>query len=100
MLLSTELMTFGEFLGYILNKKNISVAKLANLTNTKSRNTIQRLLKDESGMDLIQHFKEELVMVDSLKFTPLEHTQLEESIEVSKFGKNLLMARNTLLCLF
>lgn len=98
--MENELMTFGEFLGYILNKKNISVAKLANLTNTKSRNTIQRLLKDESSMDVIQHFKEELVMVDSLKFTPLEHTQLEESIEVSKFGKDLLMARNTLLCLF
>lgn len=93
-------MTFGEFLGYILNKKNISIAKLANLTNTKSRNTIQRLLKDKSSIDVIKNFKKKLIMLDPLNLTPLEHTQLEESIEVSKTGKKSLLARNTLLYLF
>lgn len=98
--MNNELMTFGEFLGYILKKKHISVAKLANLTNTKSRNTIQRLLKDKSSMDVIQNFKKKLVMLNPLNLTPLEYNQLEESIEVSKVGKTSLLARNTLLCIF
>jgi hypothetical protein len=48
--INNELMTFEEFLGYTLNKKNISATKLASLTNTKSHITIQRLLKDESSL--------------------------------------------------
>ncbi|SHH91797.1 helix-turn-helix domain-containing protein [Clostridium grantii] len=92
-----QLLTFGEYLSVILKKKNISITKLANLTNTKSRNTIHRLLKDESSIDVIESFKSKLIRLDPLSLSASERKQLNKSVEVSKVGKDKYYARNVLL---
>lgn len=95
-----DLLTFGEYLSVLLNMKNISISKMANLTNTKSRNTIQRLLKDESSIDIIQDFKTKLVAIEPPWLTSIELELLEKSVGVSRIGKDKSYGRNILLELF
>jgi hypothetical protein len=44
--------------------------------------------------------KKSLVILNALNLSPLENNQLDAFIEVSKIGKNSLLVRNTLLCIF
>lgn len=99
-ILSAECMTFGELLSNIIKSKNISVTRLAELTGMKSRNSIQRILKDESSINVIEAFKAKFMELDTLRLSTSELEQLEESIEVTKIGKNTLCARNILLQVF
>jgi transcriptional regulator with XRE-family HTH domain len=98
--LSDDLMTFGEFLRNIMKDKNISVTKLTELTGIKSRNSIQRILKNEVSICAIQAFKERLLKVTSLDLSPYELQQLGQAIEVTKIGKDAFHARKILSQLF
>ncbi len=98
--MSADVMTFGEFLNAIIKSKNISATKLAEITGMKSRNSIQRILKDESSINVIEAFKTKLIELDPLELSPSEQEQLEQSIEVSKVGKDTFGARRILLQVF
>lgn len=93
-------MTFGEFLNNIIKNKNISVTRLAELTDMKSRNSIQRMLKDESSIKLIEVFKTKLIESDPLSLSASELEQMKQSIEVTKVGKDTFDARRILLQVF
>lgn len=93
-------MTFGEFLSNIIKNKNISVTRLAELTDMKSRNSIQRILKDESSIKLIEAFKTKLIESDPLSLSVSELEQMKQSIEVTKVGKDTFEARRILLQVF
>lgn len=79
--MSDDLMTFGEFLRNIMKDKNISVTKLTELTGIKSRNSIQRILKNEVSICAIQAFKERLLKVTSLDLSPYELQQLGKPLK-------------------
>ncbi|MEL7655616.1 MAG: helix-turn-helix transcriptional regulator, partial [Bacillota bacterium] len=98
--MNDDRMTFGEFLCNTMKNKNISVTKLAELTGMKSRNSIQRLLKDEVGICTIEAFKEKLINTEFLNLSPYELQQLDESIEVTKIGKDVFRARKILSQVF
>lgn len=93
-------MTFGEFLSNIIKSKNISVTRLAELTDTKSRNSIQRMLKDASSIKLIEAFKIKLSESDPLSLSASELEQMKQSIEVTKVGKDPFEARRILQQVF
>jgi len=90
-------MTFGEFLSSLLKSKNVPVTRLTELTGIKSRNSIQRILKDECSINLIEAFKSKLIDLDPLNLSASEVEQLEQAIEVSKAGKDTVAARRILL---
>lgn len=93
-------MTFGECLGSLMKSRNISVSRLTELMFMKSRNSIQRILKDESSINIIEAFKNKLIELDPLNLSASELEQLEQSIEVSKVGKDTVAARKILLQIF
>ncbi|MGE5370734.1 MAG: hypothetical protein ACM3QZ_01985 [Solirubrobacterales bacterium] len=95
-----ELMTFGEFLNQLLGRKEISVSRLTQLTGMKSRNSIQRLLKDESGISLIEDFRDKLIELEEMAWSVPELEQLNQAVEVSRVGKDLYQARKTMLQIF
>lgn len=98
--MGVEMMTFGEFLSSLLKSKNVSVTRLAELTGTKSRNSIRRILKDECSISIIEAFTTKLVELDVFNLSASELEQLEQSIEASKAGKDTVAARKILLQLF
>lgn len=95
-----QIMTFGEFLSSTMKNKNISISRLAEITGMKSRNAIQRILKDESSIKVINAFKTRLIDLDPLELSDAELEQMEQSIEVSRVGKDTFGARKILGQLF
>jgi transcriptional regulator with XRE-family HTH domain len=93
---TTNLYTFGEFLKQLLEKKSITVTELAELTETRSRTTIQRLLKDQSGIRVIESFRNKLQRLPSDWLTTEELNLLNQSVEVSRYGKSRIKARHIL----
>jgi hypothetical protein len=83
-----------------MQKKNVTVTDLANQTNTKSRTTINRLLKDETSINVINDFKTSLLTIDPLCLSNTEIQLMNKSIVVNKFGKDVIYARRILLDLF
>lgn len=93
-----EIMTFGECLEKIMKDKKISVTKLAELTGTKSRNSIQRILRDDCSIIVIEAFKHKLSGLDELLLSEAE--RLNEAFEVSRVGKDTYLARKIMLQIF
>lgn len=48
--------TFGDFLGYIINSRNLSVQELSEMTGNKSKTTLIRLVNDQGSKKSIQKF--------------------------------------------
>lgn len=93
-------MTFGEFLNKLLKSKNVSVSRLAELTGSKSRNSIQRILKDECSISIIEAFKSKLIELELLELTTFELEQLEQALEVNRVGQDTFAARKIFLQVF
>ena len=65
--------TFGNFLGNIMKKRNLSALRLAELTGNKSKTTVIRLLNDDCGSRAIMKFAE--VLPEALE---LDEHEIEE----------------------
>ena len=98
--MNSSIMTFGEFLTKIMKRKNVNVSELTRLTNTKSRNTINRILKDRSNIKTINKFKNQLVTIDPLCLSPSELDEMNKSVETSYWGKDLIHSRKVLYDIF
>jgi transcriptional regulator with XRE-family HTH domain len=92
-----DLQTFGEFLTSILHRKNLTITQLANITGMKSRNSIQRLLRDENSIELIENYSTKLTHINESWLTSSEIREMEAAIEVSRYGKSTISSRDTLL---
>ncbi len=94
--MSADLLTFGEFLDLMLRRKRLTITELASLTHTKSRNSIHRLLHDECGIEIIEAFADKLLTLLPLSSDREEIARMNDSIEVSRYGKNTIKARHIL----
>lgn len=87
--------TFGNFLGNIMKKRNLSASRLAELTGNKSKTTVIRLLNDDCGSRAIMKFAEvlpEALELDEHEIEEMRHvlnTDLVLPIE-KKVTENLL----------
>ncbi len=61
-----ESNTFGQFLRRVIEKRNLSAAKIAELTGNKSKTSVVRLLNDKSSPKTILKFAETLAEVIDL----------------------------------
>lgn len=61
-----ESNTFGQFLRRVIEKRNLSAAKIAELTGNKSKTSVVRLLNDKSSSKTILKFAETLAEVIDL----------------------------------
>lgn len=95
--MQNESLTFGEKLDIILKKNGIPISSLTALTNTKSRNAIYRILRDETSIDVIENFYQKLSWNHHPFFSKEELQQLKNAIEINKFGRESYFTRKIIL---
>lgn len=78
---------FGACLKQILKERNISGSELARMMAYKSRNSIFRILDEESGHSAQQAFFGRLIGEDPLALNERERAALEQALEVSRVGR-------------
>lgn len=80
------LLTFGQCLKEILNKRKLSASALSRMMEQKSRNSMFRILDDTSGYAVQAAFWASLKESGCLNLTREEQRALEEALEVSRVG--------------
>lgn len=77
---------FAEHMTRLLDERGISTTELARAVGFKSRNSLYRILNDQTSSDVEQSFFNDLKASGCLKLTPCEWARLEESLEISRLG--------------
>lgn len=88
---------FGEFLNNIIAKKKISIQDLSAKLNMKSRNNIYRLIKGEGSFNKILEFKKEIMKYNILELSLNEIKEMEQAIEVSRWGAEKVQSRKLMM---
>lgn len=98
--LEQDVISYGEYIYSLIKRKNISVSMLAGLAGFKSRTSIQRILKEECSIEMIEAFNHLIKGFDQLNLSPLELEEMEQALIVSKVGKDAFQARKIMLQIF
>lgn len=77
---------FAEHMRRILDERGISITELARAVGFKSRNSLFRILNDQTSSEVENSFFHELKASGYLKLRPREWAKLEESLEISRVG--------------
>lgn len=77
---------FAEHMTRLLEEKGISTTELARAVGFKSRNSLYRILNDQTSSDVEQSFFNDLKASGCLTLTPCEWARLENSLEISRLG--------------
>ncbi len=77
---------FAEHMTRLLEEQGISTTELARAVGFKSRNSLYRILNDQTSSEVEQTFFRELKASGCLKLTPCQWARLEESLEISRLG--------------
>lgn len=93
-----DINTFGQFLNIIMQTRNLSAAKLAELTGNKSKTAVLRLLNDKSSLKTIMKFAESLAGV--IELTPEESECMRHILIGDSISPTQKNAMDSLLVLF
>ena len=90
--------TFGVFLRYIVNSRNLSAQKLAEMTGNKSKTAILRLLNDQSSKKTILKFAE--ILIRTIELSKEEKECMSRILLGNDVSPSQRSAMNNLLTLF
>ncbi len=83
----SEAQMFGECLSDLMHKNHISVARLTQWVNYRSKTSLARLLRDEVRYCSIADFMSRLEQAEGSLFSEREMERLREAMEVSRLGR-------------
>ena len=94
--LRLPLREFGVQMKEILERKNVSASELARLMAYKSRNSIFRILDEESGHTARQAFYDRLIEEDPLHLDEAERADLQQALEISRLGQATFLSNRAM----
>lgn len=77
---------FAVLMRRLLDEKGVTVTDLTRALGYKSRNSLFRILSDQSSSDVEDNFFQLLKEKDPLKLNAAQWTALEEALEISRLG--------------
>ena len=87
---------FAVCLRELLKQKNVSVTELSRMMGFKSRNSLFRIVNDQTSSDTEAAFLASLREKGVLPLSDAEWGDLEVALEISRYGKNEFIARKAI----